>query len=96
MRDKTVATNDSLLDIGKNMEALTGDEKLFYSDQRTERIGWISSDIDLKYEIEQEEILAMEIENIEREEQEYLHAMVDNEYDHLNSTQVNDNELNQS
>ena len=63
MRDKTSATNDSLLDIGKNMEALTGDEKLFYSDQRTERIGRISSYIDLKYEVEQEEILAMEIEN---------------------------------
>ena len=41
-------------------------------------------------------MLAMEIENIEREEQEYSHAMVDNEYDHLNSTQVDDSGLNQS
>ena len=45
VRDLTGSTNDSLLDIGKNMEALTGDEKLFYGDQRTERIGRISSDI---------------------------------------------------
>ena len=54
VRDMTGATNVSLLDIRKNMEALTGDEKLFYGDQQTERIGQISSDIDLKYEVEQE------------------------------------------
>ena len=58
---------DSLLDIGKNMEVLKGNEKLFYEDQKSERIGRLSSDIDFQYEIEQEEIHLNEIIALEKE-----------------------------
>ena len=58
---------DSLLDIGKNMEVLKGNEKLFYEDQKSERIGRLSSDTDFQYEIEQEEIHLNEIIALEKE-----------------------------
>ena len=65
--NKLVFTNDSLLDIGKNMEMLKGNEKLFYEDQKSERIGRLSSDTDFQYEIEQEEIHLNEIIALEKE-----------------------------
>ena len=65
--DKLGVTNDSLLDIGKNMEMLKGNEKLFYEDQKSERIGRLSSDTDFQYEIEQEEIHLNEIIALEKE-----------------------------
>ena len=74
--NKLVVTNDSLLDIGKNMEMLKGNEKLFYEDQKSERIGRLSSDIDFQYEIEQEEIHLNEIIALKREREEYSFATI--------------------
>ena len=65
--NKLGVTNDSLLDIGKNMKMLKGDKKLFYEDQKSERIGRLSSDTDFQYEIEQEEIHLNEIIALEKE-----------------------------
>ena len=39
---------DSLFDIGKNMDSLTGDEACFYTDQLSSCCGPISKDVDLK------------------------------------------------
>ena len=89
--NELVVTNDSLLDIGKNMEMLKGNEKLFYEDQKSERIGRLSSDIDFQYEIEQEEIHWNE-----REREEYSFAIIGNNNDDLNSTLINENDVNQS
>ena len=94
--NKLVVTNDSLLDIGKNMEMLKGNEKLFYEDQKSERIGRLSSDIDFQYEIEQEEIHLNEITALEREREEYSFAIIDNDNDDLNSTLISENDVNQS
>ena len=44
--NKLGVSNDFLLDIGKNMEMLKGNENLFYEDQKSERIERLSSDID--------------------------------------------------
>ena len=87
--NKLGVTNDSLLDIGKNMGLLKGNEKLFYGDQKSERIGRLSSDMDFQYEIEQEEIHLNEIIASEREREEYSFAIVDNNNDDLNSTLIN-------
>ena len=54
-RKKTVLSNNSLLDIGTNMDVLTGEELIFYTDQCTERVTRISVDVDLKY-VEEKEI----------------------------------------
>ena len=98
--NKLGATNDTLLDIGKNMEMLIGDEKLFYEDQKSERIGRLSSDIDLKYVIEQEEKYLNEIAELGIEEEEYSFAIIetlDDESDFLNSTSIaQDCDINQS
>ena len=94
--NKLGVTNDSLLDIGKNMEMLKGDEKLFYEDQKSERIERLSSDTDFQYETEQEEIHLNEIIALEREIEEYSFAIIDNDGDDLNSTLINDNDVNQS
>ena len=67
---------DSLLDIGKNMEVLKGNEKLFYEDQKSERIGRLSSDIDFQYEIEQEEIHLNKIIALKRDREEYSFATI--------------------
>ena len=45
----------SLLDIGRDMQALTGDDKIFYDDQKSDRLRCISSGIDVEYEVEQGE-----------------------------------------
>ena len=45
---------ENLLDIGKNMDTLTGDEACFYTDQLSSRCGRISEDVDLKYVTEKQ------------------------------------------
>ena len=65
--------SSSLLDIGRNMETtkdkggnvaegLTGNEKLFYDDQRGERHHVLSQEIDTEYEAEQLKIQQAEVE----------------------------------
>ena len=46
-----------LLDIGRNMDDLSGDEKKFYIDQKSTRECRISEEIDEVYENEREEII---------------------------------------
>ena len=79
---------------------LIGDEKLFYEDQKSERIGRLSSDIDLKYVIEQEEKYLNEIDALGIEEEEYSFAIIetlDDESDFLNSTSITEGgDINQS
>ena len=52
---------DSLLDIGKDMDKVTGNEKIFYEDQNGPRKSRISEEIDLEYaeakELEETEML---------------------------------------
>ena len=55
-----------LFDIGKDMEGLTGREKIFYEDQRTERRHLLSHEVDEEHESEKE---AARAEEMEREEQ---------------------------
>ena len=53
---------DSLLDIGKDMDKVIGNEKIFYEDQNGPRKCCISEEIDLEYEE------AKELEETERKE----------------------------
>ena len=46
--------NGILLDIGHNMEKLDGREKLFYEDQKGQRQGRLSEEIDIDYELAKE------------------------------------------
>ena len=46
--------NGILLDIGRNMEKRNGREKLFYEDQKGQRQGRLSKEIDIKYELAKE------------------------------------------
>ena len=80
VRDKkSGGTNDDLLDIGSKTEDLTGDELLFYEDQKTARVGRISCDIDLQYELQVEEQLLLEQEEADLDYMNYAHAMIDEE-----------------
>ena len=74
-RIKTVIPNDSLLDIGVNMDTLTGDELIFYKDQLSERVTRISVDVDLKYVAEKELDFACQQATLEREECERAYIM---------------------
>ena len=51
---KTVLFNNSLLDIGNNMDGLTGDELIFYTDQCSIRVTRTSVDVNLEYVREKE------------------------------------------
>ena len=46
--------NGILPDIGHNMEKLDGREKLFYEDQKGQRQGRLSEEIDIDYELAKE------------------------------------------
>ena len=46
--------NGILLDIGQNVEKLDGREKLFYEDQKGQRQGRLSEEIDIDYELAKE------------------------------------------
>ena len=67
-----------------------------FEDQKSERIGRLSSDTDFQYEVKQEEIHLNEIIALEREKQEYSFAIIDNDNNDLNSTLINESNLNQS
>jgi hypothetical protein len=74
-RKKTVLSVNSLLDIGINMDALTGDELIFYTDQLSERVTRISVDVDLKYVAQREIEFACQQSTLEREERERGYIM---------------------
>ena len=51
---KEVINVSSLLDIGSNMDQLTGDEKAFYIDQKTKRNAYLSKEIDIDFVVDEE------------------------------------------
>ena len=55
VKSTVVIRNNSLFDIGKKMDLLTGNEMSFYIDQKGPRIGRLSTEIDLEYEASLEE-----------------------------------------
>ena len=57
---------DSLLDIGQNMDQITGREKAFYKDQKSKRECRLSEEIDEEPEEEKEELLEKEKEKEEQ------------------------------
>ena len=63
-------TIDGLFDIGVNMVQLTGNELLFYQDQKGARIFWVSEQVDEAYVIERQWEEAQKREVLEREERE--------------------------
>lgn len=72
---------DSLLDIGKDMDLLTGDEKSYYEDQKSNRKMYLSEEIDTEYE-EMKEKEAAQRQNVlenELEEQEFMEDLDHNE-----------------
>ena len=82
-------TNGDLLDIGKGMDSLTGDEKRFYIDQKTSR-GWSQSEE--VYDIYQAEIERSMMEQalqaeMDQQEETYINNVDDPEMV-LNSTAV--------
>ena len=62
IEQKWKENNDYLFDIGVDMESLSGDEKLFYEDQKNGRIGKLSDEIDEEYEQDQQERKRQKIE----------------------------------
>ena len=55
-----------------------------FEDQKSERIGRLSSDTDFQYEVKQEEIHLNEIIALEREKEEYSFAIIENDNNDLN------------
>ena len=53
---------DSLLDIGKNMDQITGRKKGFFEDQKSKRECRLSEEIDEEFEKEKQEFLEKERE----------------------------------
>ena len=68
---------DSLFDIGKNIDQVTGREKAFYEDQKPQRECWLTKEIDEEFEEEKQELLEKEEEKEEQLSQEILFIMED-------------------
>ena len=88
--------NGDILDIGKGMEGLKGDELEFYIDQKTTRKGRISEEINIEYEEEREAAVIEEArqQEIERAEMDYYMQLEDVE--ETDSTIGSTSSLNQS
>ena len=75
--------NDALLDIGRNMDLLTGNEKQFYEDQRNKREARLSEEIDVEFETEKQqkcdEFLQKELQVAA--EHAFIHADDDIQYE---------------
>ena len=82
-------TNGDLLDIGKDMDSLTGDEKRFYIEQKTSCGGRISEEVDDIYQAEIERSMMEQALQAEMDQQEetYMNNLDDPEMV-LNSTAV--------
>ena len=76
------------------MEELEGDEALFYEDQKTVRVGRISTDIDIDYELEIEERLLQEQEKAERDRENFEHAFLDEEATDTDANVFSEVEMN--
>ena len=93
-----------MLDIGKDMDKLTGHEKLFYHDQKSMRECRLSEDIDEEFEEGRQAVIAMELDSEQEENAEYSFMMGEGEdlnntsYDEFNSSSVSysNTSLNQS
>ena len=92
--------NSSLFDIVRNMETtkdkggnvvegLTGNEKLFYDDQRGERHHVLSQEIDTEYEAEQLKIQQAEVELETSYHEELNHIIEDVFVSHTFSSKCN-------
>ena len=68
---------DSLLDIGKNMDQITGRKKGFFEDQKSKRECRLSEEIDEEFEKEKQEFLEKEREKKEQLSQEISFIMED-------------------
>ena len=67
-RQQPVPTSSTcLLDIGKNTANLTGDEKIFYEDQKNERRWTLSKEVDVEYEEERRKKFNEHVATQERE-----------------------------
>ena len=78
---RLTSNHDTLFNIGRDMDSLSGKEKLFYTDQLTEREGRLSEEIDEEHETEkqmQRDDLA-EQQRVEREEAEFVYGDIDDE-----------------
>ena len=67
----------SLLDIGKNIDQVTGRKKAFYEDQNSKRECRLSEEIDVEFEEEKQELLEKEKEKEEQLSQEISFIMED-------------------
>ena len=72
---KAGAVIGSLLDVGKNMQQLTGHEKMFYKDQKASRECRLSEEIDIEHTNEMEQIQLDANEARLREEAETSYTM---------------------
>jgi hypothetical protein len=72
--NRKVVSIDSLLDIGQEMDGLTGNETSFYEDQKGARIFRLSEEIDTEYvaEREQEELIRLEEAQRQEGEESYI------------------------
>ena len=64
-----------MLDIGKNMDQVTGKEKAFYEDQKSKTECRLSEEIDEEFEEEKQELLEKEKEKEEQLSQEISFIM---------------------
>ena len=80
-------TNGDLLDIGKDMGSLTGDEERFYIDQKTSRSSRISEEVDDEYQAEIERsMMEQELQaEMEQQDETYMNEVDECEMA-LNST----------
>ena len=62
---------DSLLEIGKNTDQVTGREKAFYEDQKSKRECRLNEEIDEEFEEEKQELLETD-EEFEEEKQKLM------------------------
>ena len=69
--------NSGLFDIGYKMDELEGDEKLFYEDQKTGRVGRLDDIVDEEYEQEQQRIRQAAQDALEQEQADETFVMQD-------------------
>ena len=99
-----ISSKDSgiLLDIGRNMEKLDGREKLFHEDQKGQRQGCLSKEIDIEYELAKEtsETELLEMNEMLKKEEQYARCKdLDVSFECsnvMNSTTISNSTIDQS
>ena len=84
-------SDSGLLEIGKNMEKFTGHKKVFYFDQQTTTECWLSEEIDLESEKQQQSIKESKLKEKQQEQSEHDFIMQDDEQEEQEET-PSDNE----